>query len=75
MSTRNQLDWQALGSQPVMPKNLPHHGLAWEFEFSFCPRGSKHSFFGLSQIPPLIPHFEHYHHIELTQTILLTARF
>jgi hypothetical protein len=25
MSTRNRLDLQALGSQPVMPKNLPDH--------------------------------------------------
>ena len=25
MSTYNQLDLQTLGSQPVMPKNLPDH--------------------------------------------------
>ena len=25
MSTRNQLDLQTLGSQPIMPKNLPDH--------------------------------------------------
>ena len=25
MSTRNQLDLQTLGSQPIMPKNLPNH--------------------------------------------------
>ena len=25
MSTCNRLDLQALGSQPVMPKNLPNH--------------------------------------------------
>ena len=25
MSTYNQLDLQALGSQPIMPKNLPDH--------------------------------------------------
>ena len=27
MSTCNQLDLQTLGSQPVMPKNLPDHWL------------------------------------------------
>ena len=26
MSTRNRLDLQTLGSQPIMPKNLPNHG-------------------------------------------------
>ena len=25
MSTCNRLDWGTLGSQPVMPKNLPGH--------------------------------------------------
>ena len=25
MSTCNQLDLQTLGSQPIMPKNLPNH--------------------------------------------------
>ena len=25
MSTCNRLDLQTLGSQPIMPKNLPHH--------------------------------------------------
>jgi hypothetical protein len=27
MSTYNQLDLQTLGSQPIMPKNLPDHRL------------------------------------------------
>jgi hypothetical protein len=25
MSTCNRLDLQTLGSQPIVPKNLPHH--------------------------------------------------
>ena len=28
MSTCNWLDLQTLGSQPIMPKNLPHHCVA-----------------------------------------------
>ena len=29
MSTCNRLDLQTLGSQPIMPKNLPDHWSGW----------------------------------------------
>ena len=36
MSTCNQLDLQTLGSQPVIPKNLPDHWLANPNKSSRC---------------------------------------
>ena len=35
MSTYNRLDLQTLGSQPIMPKNLPDHCSKWSMKFSF----------------------------------------
>ena len=42
MSTCTQLDLQTLGSQPVMPKNLPDH----------CPKSARNHSFTLGTPPP-----------------------
>ena len=46
MSTCNRLDLQARGSQPVMPKNLPHHWSGWEAEVGCEPTKLRHEMRG-----------------------------
>ena len=53
MSTCNRLDLQTLGSQPIMPKNLPDHCSGYQY---WClPQILNYPFLLLTTMPKALP--------------------